>query len=593
MRISISRAARWALPAALALFSQWAMALGLGNVTVQSYLNQPLRAEIDLITRPGEDLGELQVNLASAEDFALIGASRQAISVPLRFTVQADGTDPKILVSSTLPVKEPIVRLVVEVSWPSGRMLREYTLFLDPPTMPSAAPPPASPPVADQRGEPAPEPRSEPAATQEPATEAPPAEAVRESAAAVPEEGEYGPVQSGETLWRIASDWSRGTGLDVNQVMLAIQRNNPQAFINDNINLLKRGAILRMPRTEEVAAISPVAARDQVLEQDAALARDLPAPTAAVETPLVADASAAPEADAGDEPAAPEPQLEIVPPSESAGVDSAYGTESAEAGAEAGTSATALREELARAEEELIGERQENEYLRERIEELESRLSAVGEDPPGEGTVADPELAAMEDRLREERLAQGEGAESPDEAVEVVEPEPEVVTPAPAVPQVRADPVEETPWYGSVAVWVIGLLLVAAAIAGWIFSRREPGGSVVSTLGRSEDETVRGIKDEAEEILRVLEPGAAAAGPAAAGKPTEETPPVTERKPPASSEEAEVLDEESEDPEVRLDLARAYISMGDREAARVILDEVIQHGSEAQQAEARSMLREL
>lgn len=588
MRISISRAARWALPAALALFSQWAMALGLGNATVQSYLNQPLRAEIDLIRRPGDDLGEVQARLASADDFALIGASREAISVPLRFTVLADETDPKILVSSTLPVKEPIVRLVVEISWPSGRMLREYTLFLDPPTIPSAAPPP----VVDQQRQPAaapaPEPRPEAAAPRQPAAEAPLAEPVRESAAAVPEEGEYGPVQSGETLWRIASDWSRGTGLNVNQAMLAIQRNNPQAFINDNINLLKRGAILRMPRTEEAAAISPAAARDEVLEQGAALARDLPAPTPAIETPLVADASAAPEPDPADEPVAPEAQLEIVPPSESAGVDSAYGTEPADAGAEAGTSATALREELARAEEELIGERQENEYLRERIEELESRIAATGE-----GTVADPELAAMEERLREERLAEGEAVESPVEVVEAVEPEPGTGTPARAVPQIRTLPVEETPWYGSVAVWVIGLLLIAAAIAGWVFSRREPGGSIVSTLGRSEDETVRGIKDEAEEILRVLEPGAAAAGAGAAAKPQAETPPAAERRPPAGSEEAEVLDEESEDPEVRLDLARAYISMGDREAARVILDEVIQHGSEAQQAEARSMLEEL
>jgi FimV-like protein len=141
---------------------------------------------------------------------------------------------------------------------------------------------------------------------------------------------------------------------------------------------------------------------------------------------------------------------------------------------------------------------------------------------------------------------------------------------------------------------------LAAAIAGWFMSRRQPAGVLLPTLDRSKDETVRGIKDEAEEILKVLEPeGAAEEEPsAAAGSPLDieagaagwrRSRPAVGRGP----DEAEVLDEESEDPEVQLDLARAYIAMGDREAARVILDEVIQQGNETQQAEARSMLGEL
>ena len=68
--------------------------------------------------------------------------------------------------------------------------------------------------------------------------------------------GEYGPVASGETLWAIARDWSAGTGMSINKVMIAIQRENPQAFLNNNINLLKRGAILRMPAISEVERIS-------------------------------------------------------------------------------------------------------------------------------------------------------------------------------------------------------------------------------------------------------------------------------------------------------------------------------------------------
>ena len=138
-----------------------------------------------------------------------------------------------------------------------------------------------------------------------------------------------------------------------------------------------------------------------------------------------------------------------------------------------------------------------------------------------------------------------------------------------------------------------------AAGAGWFFSRRRAqpvvvAGPAVAAKGAA----VRGIKDEAEKILRVLEPAKAPepepaaappqSGPKAAPEPAAPTPAGA-----GSLDEAELLDEASEDPEVRLDLARAYVAMGDREAARVTLDEVIQHGNEAQQAEARLMLKEL
>ena len=165
----------------------------------------------------------------------------------------------------------------------------------------------------------------------------------------------------------------------------------------------------------------------------------------------------------------------------------------------------------------------------------------------------------------------------------------------------------EQPWYARFGVWLLGLLVVVAAAVAWVIGRRSAPASGGGTI---ED-----IKDEAEEVLRVLEepeppqekastdapessdePIAEQAddGPADDAADEVEEPEVEVEKPKktfgGSDDEASFLDTESSDPEIQLDLARAYISMGDKEAARVILEEVAEKGSEDQQAEARKML---
>ena len=131
---SNTRISAKALLAAAALAaSPSAWSLGLGDATVESYLNQPLRARIDLVTQENDDLASVSAKLASAADYELIGASLEDLALPVRFTVENIGGDAFLLASSQLPVSNPVVRLIVEVNWSSGRMLREYTLFLDPP----------------------------------------------------------------------------------------------------------------------------------------------------------------------------------------------------------------------------------------------------------------------------------------------------------------------------------------------------------------------------------------------------------------------------------------------------------------------------
>ena len=123
-------------------FSPALFALGLGNAQVRSYLNQPLNARIELISQSQEELNTVIAGLASVADFEIVGLSR-SVSVPLRFDVNAELANAFITVTSQLPISDPVVQLVVEVTWSGGRMLREYNLLLDPPTFASRAPAPA------------------------------------------------------------------------------------------------------------------------------------------------------------------------------------------------------------------------------------------------------------------------------------------------------------------------------------------------------------------------------------------------------------------------------------------------------------------
>src|SRR5210317_584325 len=158
------------LAAASLSFSPAAWSLGLGDVTVESFLNQPLQVKIDLISRETDDLTTVTAKLASAADYELIGASRESISVPIGFTVEDKDGDAYILASSSLPVGSPVVRLIVEVNWSSGRLLREYTIFLDPPTLQEQAPIPR----IEQRKSPPPAVIAEPAEPAEPQASASP-----------------------------------------------------------------------------------------------------------------------------------------------------------------------------------------------------------------------------------------------------------------------------------------------------------------------------------------------------------------------------------------------------------------------------------
>jgi pilus assembly protein FimV len=256
-------------------------ALGLGEIHLKSALNQPFDADIDLVSAADEDLSALRAALASSDTFARYGLDKPAYLADFTFRVVRgpDGRD-VLKVTSPRPVTEPFVTLLVEANWPRGRLLREYTVLLDPPVYAPSAP--AVAPVAAPRvSTPAPVPAA-PAAVESPggtpeafasAPAAPrPAPAPERARAAVPvaapsvAAGSSYRVRPNDTLWNIASAAHPGTRSDVNRAMVAIYQSNPQAFAG-NINVLKAGSLLTIPSASDVSTIPAAAAAAEVARQ--------------------------------------------------------------------------------------------------------------------------------------------------------------------------------------------------------------------------------------------------------------------------------------------------------------------------------------
>ena len=250
-----------------ALLSPTALyALGLGEIRLNSALNQPFDADIELVSAAQEDLSALRASLASSDTFVRYGLDKPAYLSDFTFRVVRSGGRDVLKVTSPRPVTEPFVTLLVEANWPRGRLLREYTVLLDPPVFapPSAVAEPAvAAPIAAAAPRPTPPP-SEPAAAPAPAPREP--RPNRQAAAVAVEPGSSYRVRPNDTLWGIASSAYPGARADVNRAMVAIYEANPSAF-GGNINVLRAGSELRIPSSGDVAAISASAAADEVARQ--------------------------------------------------------------------------------------------------------------------------------------------------------------------------------------------------------------------------------------------------------------------------------------------------------------------------------------
>ena len=278
---------KWTL-AALIVGSPAAMALGLGDIHLHSSLNAPLDADIDLIGATPEDLANLKAQVASRDEFVKNGLDWPAFlsSVTLNPMHTSDGRD-IIKVHSGQAITEPFVTLLVEINWARGHVSHEYTVLLDPPVFTPDQGQAAAPVVAPAVG--AATPRGgniqrEPAATPPPEAAAPPAPAPSPappvaSAAAGSAAASYR-VQRGDTLSRIAAHESTSsTKPDLRRWMVAAYQGNLDAF-DKNMNVLRAGAVLRLPDATALGAVSTGEALAEVRRQYAAWHSSAPATTA-------------------------------------------------------------------------------------------------------------------------------------------------------------------------------------------------------------------------------------------------------------------------------------------------------------------------
>ena len=261
------------LAASCGLSSSSAFALALGRITVQSALGDPLRAEIEILDINAEEASSLKTSLALPEAFKAAGLEYNAALAGAQISLQrrADGRA-FIRLTSDKSVSEPFVDLIVEASWASGRIVRDYTLLLDPPSLrATAAVTPAPPQVPAATISAAPVVGSRPAtAPVRAATPArrPPATVAAEPAAAKPRgNGENQvTVRSGDNASKIAAS-TKPAQVSLDQMLVALLRANQDAFVNSNLNRLKAGAVLTIPTAEQAQALTALEASKTVIAQ--------------------------------------------------------------------------------------------------------------------------------------------------------------------------------------------------------------------------------------------------------------------------------------------------------------------------------------
>ena len=278
------------------------MALGLGELKLESFLNEPLKASVDLLNTGGLHEDQIRVRLATTEDFDKLGLERAYFLTGIKFDVVTDGAGgARIVISSEKAVLEPYLDFIVEARWPSGRLLREYTVLIDPPVYSqSTTIVSASQRVAETEGIPDPASAAAPTKKNEEvglftsggrtetsgtrvetsgtrvevrdsslAPGAMPQRDFNASTAPSPAPGARYMISRDETLWEIANQ-AKPAGTSVHQEMLEIQRLNPDAFINGNINRIKAGYIIYLPNAGDISATDLPTALAEVREQNAA-----------------------------------------------------------------------------------------------------------------------------------------------------------------------------------------------------------------------------------------------------------------------------------------------------------------------------------
>ena len=263
----------------LGLSTTGALALSLGRITVQSALGEPLRAEIDIPEINAEEAASLKASTASAEAFTAAGLEYNPAMSNLQATLQRrpDGRA-YIRLSSDRAINDPFVDMIIEASWSSGRILRDYTMLFDPPVLQKSAP--TTPTLAQINAAPLPSTTTTakapaPATAAESPRATPPTKPAVTAAPSAPTKAVTGDpigdpkrvvVKTGDTASKIAST-TKASGVSLDQMLVALIRANPDAFVHNNINRIRAGAVLDVPTAEQAKTLSTAEATQTVIAQ--------------------------------------------------------------------------------------------------------------------------------------------------------------------------------------------------------------------------------------------------------------------------------------------------------------------------------------
>jgi len=518
------RLSRTSLTLVILLTSEvWA--LGLGEIKLDSALNQPLRAEIVLLSVTPEELAGLSVAMASAETFQRYGLDRPVFLRGIVFQIRRSGrTDGNVVeIRSANPITEPFVTFLVEASWARGRLLREYTILLDPPTFAPPVAAQSTPAVtAPTRSQPADSGRIERAAPIAPAQDKTPVRTSPPRVAPAPATDSPAPytpparepldesrpyddanvgdivVVKNETLWGITSRVRDDGRLTMNQTMLAIYEANPEAF-GGNINVLHAGARLRIPTASDVFQIGRQSALDEVQRQHAAwqpgyvyvdepVSEPESTPDPLYDDPLYDD----PPVDD----AVSQNDLTLVPPDED------YLDDTGTAYDDALSDDTAPRE--AEIEQRIADlEAADVPIQRSLIEIRDNELAALREELAQiRGEVYEPGLdeSFVDDILADDGVEQVEQA---DDVEAATEPEPA------ARPTRRAEPTLVENILGMLSswwIWIVGVLIIVGGLLFWFMRRGDDDDDIDSWRSIDTDDDLSVPDLSATESLRAPSP---------------------------------------------------------------------------------------
>jgi pilus assembly protein FimV len=628
-----------------------ALALQLGEIQVKSTLNQPLVAAIPLHPKNLTELEGLTVSLAPAQDFARAGLQITPTDQTLQFHVVTDNNGQKlILVTSTQPVTDPYLDFLLQVNTREGKQVREFVVLLNPviaapapavQAAPGASTPPASAvaaqpaelPAPSQFPQPQPQAQSQPQPQSQPVEQKPGAQPApvpqHHAQPATPQAQQPAPspgtidVHRGDTLYALARGAIQGSDASVDQMMLALKAANPDAFFKNNINNLKAGAILRIPTRDLVDQRSAVAAAAEVHRQYESWRAAKPHPATVVEgTAAQAAANAAPKP--GRAPPASD-HLTLAPPTSGAG-----GTNSRPgvAGGTGTATVAGLQQQLQADRDTLVSLNQSNSDLDSRVHSLRE-ISAKSDKLLSlkEATVAELQrkLAAVQaGTAAAPGASSGRAHASPNATASATAAAKKPATNATAKkPATNAAAPAAKPWYMRPLAWAVaGVIVLLLIVLGLSGRRRRPARETPSRGPLADPDDVsphveEPAAGEQETVVdaSAVEPRFDDAQPAEPETATNEDPyglaalrePAAKASPAGSSPAPEIEpaaampsvasdplaneDEYIDDPvDTKLDLARAYLDMGDPVGARAMLEEVLEEGTQSQKDEAKRLL---